>query len=80
MEFWCKENGHFNLDQAALFKELVKKHKPKYVLETGFCTGRSAISVLSNADDLLKMISIDINFGITYPGRKYRELLTTNFF
>ena len=25
------------------------------------------------------MISIDINFGITYPGRKYRELLTTNF-
>ena len=49
------------------------------MLETGFCTGRSAISVLSNADDLLKMISIDINFGITYPGRKYRELLTTKF-
>ena len=29
MNFWCYK-GHFNLDQAELYKELVKKHNPKY--------------------------------------------------
>ena len=79
MEYWC-DKGHFNLHQAEFFKVLVKKHNPKYVLETGFCTGRSASAVLNNADSLVKMISIDINFDYIKPeGRQYKELLTKNF-
>lgn len=77
--FWC-EKGHFNLDQANLYKEMVKKYKPEYVLETGFCTGRSASSILTNAENLKKMISIDINFDYIKPdGRIYKKLLEDNF-
>jgi len=79
MDYWCAK-GHFNLDQAELFKQLVKQHNPKYVLETGFCTGRSAYSILKNAESLQKMMSIDINFDYIKPeGRTYRKLLTDAF-
>jgi predicted O-methyltransferase YrrM len=79
MNYWC-EKGHFNLDQAGLFKELVMKNNPKYVLETGFCTGRSASSILNNAPSLTKMISIDINFDYIKPeGSQYRKILTEQF-
>jgi len=79
MNFWCEE-GHFNLDQADLVKDLVNTHNPEYVLETGFCTGRSASVVLTNAKNLKKMISIDINFDYIKPaGRKYQKLLIDNF-
>ena len=50
-------------------KELITKIKPKYALETGFCTGRSTSVVLTNATDLKKMISIDINFDYMRKGR-----------
>ena len=43
MDFWCTTKEHFNVDQADFVKDLVKIHNPEYVLETGFCTGRSAI-------------------------------------
>ena len=79
MDFWCNR-GHFNLDQAEYFKELVNKYQPQYVLETGFCTGRSASSVLVNTTNLKKMISIDINFDYIKPeGRIYQKLLLDNF-
>lgn len=78
-DFWCKR-GHFNVDQANLFKELVNKYEPEYVLETGFCTGRSACSILTSATKLKKMISIDINFDYMKPeGRIYQKLLQDNF-
>lgn len=78
-EFWCKK-GHFNLDQANFFKEMVLKNKPKYVLETGFCTGRSASSILTNTNTIKKMISIDINFDTIKPeSRIYKNLLENNF-
>lgn len=78
-EFWCKK-GHFNEDQANLFKELVNKYEPEYALETGFCTGRSASSILTNTNKLKKMISIDINFDYIKPeGRIYKKILEDNF-
>lgn len=78
-EFWCKK-GHFNQDQVNLFKNLLDEYKPEYVLETGFCTGRSASTVLINTKNLKKMISIDINFDSIKPeGRKYKNLLENNF-
>ena len=78
-EFWC-EKGHFNLDQANFFKEMLKENDPEYILETGFCTGRSASAILTNAKNLKKMISIDINFDYIKPeGRIYKRILEDNF-
>jgi predicted O-methyltransferase YrrM len=79
MNFWCAK-GHFNVDQADFVKDLVNIHNPKYVLETGFCTGRSTSVILSNAKNLKKMISIDIDFDYMKPeGRQYQKLLIDNF-
>lgn len=78
-KFWCKK-GHFNEDQSNLFKEMLDEYNPEYVLETGFCTGRSASSILTNAPNLKKMISIDINFDYIKPeGRIYKKMLEDNF-
>ena len=78
-KFWC-EKGHFNLDQANFIAELVNKYNPEYILETGFCTGRSTSAVLTNANTLKKMISIDIQFDrCEGQGIKYRKLLEDNF-
>ena len=77
--FWCAK-GHLNLDQANYIQELVKQIDPKSVLETGFCTGRSTYAVLSNANSLEKMISIDIDFNYIKPdGQHMRDLLTLRF-
>ena len=79
MTYWC-DKGHFNKDQAEFFSKLIKEHNPKYVLETGFCTGRSASVILENSKELEKMISIDINFDYMRPeGRQVRKILTDVF-
>lgn len=77
--FW-PEKGHFNLDQYNFVVSLLEKRKIEYVLETGFCTGRSALSVLNNCPDLKKMISIDIDFDYGgLGGRKMVATLEENF-
>lgn len=78
-KFWC-DQGHLNIDQANFMKEMIERYDPKYVLETGFCTGRSASVILTNANNLKRMISIDINFDYIKPqGRIYQKLLETEF-
>ena len=78
-EFWCQK-GHFNKDQADYFMQLVKEYNPKYVLETGFCTGRSAYSVLNCAKGLKKFVTIDINFDYIKPeGKIMRDKLSRHF-
>jgi len=55
--------GHLNRDQAEFIQELSLEHKPKYCLETGFCTGRSSLAlILGNEDGIEKFITIDWNF------------------
>ncbi len=77
-KFWCPR-GHFNEDQFELFQKLARDTNPKFVLETGFCTGRSAYSVLKNSE-IKKMISIDINFDYMKPeGKIFRKLFVENF-
>tara|TARA_Y100001937_G_scaffold46232_1_gene64943 strand:+ start:308 stop:883 length:576 start_codon:yes stop_codon:yes gene_type:complete len=77
--FW-PENGHLNLDQYYFIVSLLEKIEIKYVLETGFCTGRSALAVLNNCSNLKKMISIDINFDYAeWGGRKMVQTLRENF-
>ena len=60
-DFW-PENGHFSLNQYYYIKSLVEGRKIEYALETGFHTGRSALSILNNCPDLKTMVSIDIIF------------------
>lgn len=75
---WCKI-GHFNENQANKLKELVNEIKPKYILETGFCTGRSAVCLLYYGN-IEKMISIDINLNYREPyGIIYKNLLEERF-
>lgn len=78
-KYWCSK-GHFNLDQAKFFKKLSRLVKPKYIIETGFCTGRSAAALLTSNENILKFISIDINLDYMKPeGRIYASLLTKEF-
>ena len=78
-EYWCSE-GHFNEDQYFYFKELVNKYNPKYILEIGFCTGRSAFSLLNNSTSIIKFISIDIDFDFMKPdGRIMRDKFTNHY-
>tara|TARA_R100001510_G_C7556382_1_gene138148 strand:+ start:98 stop:655 length:558 start_codon:yes stop_codon:yes gene_type:complete len=72
-KFW-PDKGHFNLDQYNYVKSLVENRNVEYALETGFHTGRSALSILNNCANLKKMISIDIIFV-----EDRRELLEENF-
>ena len=66
-EYWCKR-GHFNEDQYNYVRELVKKENPKYCLETGFCTGRSALSVLYENENIEKFVNVDINYNYLSEG------------
>ena len=59
--FW-PEKGHLNLNQYYYIKALVEKCNIEYALETGFCTGRSALAILNNCKNLKRMISVDIVF------------------
>lgn len=78
-KFWPSK-GHLNLDQYDFIKNLLKDKHIKYGLETGFCTGRSAISVLTNCPDLKKMISIEINLDYAgLGGRAMSKVLSENF-
>tara|TARA_A100001201_G_C4093105_1_gene202816 strand:+ start:2618 stop:3193 length:576 start_codon:yes stop_codon:yes gene_type:complete len=77
--FW-PENGHLNLDQYNFIVSLLEKMEIEYVLETGFCTGRSALAVLNNFSNIKKMISIDIDFDYGgMGGRKMVQTLEENF-
>lgn len=72
--------GHFNTNQAEFVKQLIYVVQPRYALEVGFCTGRSAAVVLTASDDLRTFISVDIDLDYMKPeGRIYASLLTERF-
>lgn len=71
--------GHFNLDQYYFVTELLSNKNIEYAIETGFATGRSALSVLNNCKNIKKFISIDINFGYITIGKQMRILLEDTF-
>ncbi len=77
--YWCAR-GHFNLNQKNFLQELARQVKPKYALETGFCTGRSASSLLEAVPDLELFISVDIDLDYLKPeGRIFADLIQKNF-
>lgn len=78
-DFWC-EVGHFNRDQALKYRDLCNIVKPKYALEIGFCTGRSASCVLYYTSNYLqRMISVDKDLDWKAPGREMARYLETSF-
>jgi predicted O-methyltransferase YrrM len=78
-KYWCAR-GHFNIDQADFFKKLSEIVKPKFIIETGFCTGRSAASLLTSNKNISKFISIDIDLNYMQPeGKIYASLLMKEF-
>lgn len=79
-QLWCSR-GHFNADQAMLMADLCERLVPRYVLEIGFCTGRSAASVLYTTRGVLRrMVSVDRDLDYKSPdGRIMAELLCREF-
>lgn len=79
-DLWCRR-GHFNEDQADKYAALCQEIQPSYVLEVGFCTGRSAACVLHQArTSILKMVSIDKDLDWKAPdGRQMAALLQKRF-
>ena len=65
--------GHLNIDQRNFFIDLLINKNPKYCIETGFCTGRSALTILIAAEPEL-LISIDKN-----RQKKYIDIIELNF-
>ena len=57
MNLW-PTTGHLNEAQRIFLTTLLAKKKPSFCLEIGFCTGRSAITILEAAKPA-KLISID---------------------
>ena len=78
-KLWCKR-GHLNLDQSKFIQKLSKEQKPRYCLETGFCTGRSSLSVIyGNEDNIEKFIMVDINFDYWTDTREYIEKFESEY-
>jgi len=76
---WCRR-GHLNHDQADKYAEICGNVQPRSVLETGFCTGRSAACVLYHSPGVVRMVSIDINLDYQAPhGRRMASLLRERF-
>lgn len=77
-KFW-PDKGHLNIDQYNFVKSLLSGKKIEYALETGFATGRSALSVLNNCKKLKRMVSIDINFDYMQISREMLKKLEAEF-
>jgi len=77
---WC-HRGHLNEDQADYYAQLCREVKPRFVLDIGFCTGRSAAAVLHCASKSLQyLLSIDKDLDYKRPdGRKMAKVLREEF-
>ena len=81
-KLWCNKGkgGHLNVDQANFIQKLSKEQNLQYCLETGFCTGRSSLSVIrGNEANIVKFITIDINFDYWEPTREYIEKFESEY-
>jgi predicted O-methyltransferase YrrM len=74
---WCAR-GHFNAHQSDYVASLCSALRPRNVLETGFCTGRSALAVMLAASPD-RMVSIDVNLDYMKEGRAAASRLQEAF-
>tara|TARA_R110000824_G_scaffold329779_2_gene516500 strand:- start:1423 stop:1989 length:567 start_codon:yes stop_codon:yes gene_type:complete len=62
--------GHFNEDQRDYFIEVLDKLQPKSVLEIGWASGRSCITILATSKPQ-KMLSVDIDLDYIEGARSH---------
>lgn len=78
-DLWCS-SGHLNEDQAKKIIELAESSKPKYCLETGFCTGRSSLAVLlGSRSNIESFISIELNTGYLAETKSFIDLFEKSY-
>jgi len=78
-KLWC-EDGHLNVDQANFIQKLSKEQNPQYCLETGFCTGRSALAVILGAEkSIKKFITLDINCRTREISKEFLQLIESKY-
>ncbi len=79
-DLWCPI-GHFSEPQADKYAELCERVHPRFALEVGFCTGRSAACVLFYGGSTLeRMISVDKDLDWQAPhGRIMAHTLKARF-
>jgi len=76
-KFWFHE-GHLNENQRDFIIKTVSELKPKYCIETGFASGRSAATVLCAAKPK-KLVSVDIDLNYISGARDHSQKLLENF-
>lgn len=76
-DLWFPE-GHLNENQRDFLIELVSNLKPKNCIETGFASGRSAVTILTAASPD-KLVSIDINLDYIAGARQHCEKIKDQF-
>jgi predicted O-methyltransferase YrrM len=75
---WWHDTGHLNTDQRDFLVGLVSEQKPRYCIETGFCTGRSAITVLVAAEPEV-LVSVEVSFNYIEGSREWADILMRAF-
>ena len=70
--------GHLNDDQRNFLVDLLLEKKPKNCIETGFASGRSAVTVLYAAEPK-KLISVDVNLDYIHGARQFSNKLANLF-
>jgi predicted O-methyltransferase YrrM len=72
------EKGHMNADQRDYFIETLQTLKPRFCLEIGFASGRSAVTTLVAANPEL-LISVDLSLDYIQGARAHAEALQRDF-
>ena len=75
--YWY-EKGHMNADQRDYFIESLQILKPRFCLEIGFASGRSAVTTLVAANPEL-LVSVDLSLDYIQGARAYAEVLQKDF-
>lgn len=79
-QFWCHAKGYFDLNQIDLISRIVRKENPKYVLETGFSTGRVTAGVLCSCDSVQIYVNCDKNYSALVPEGPHMRQMFHNFY
>ena len=79
-QFWCHAKGYFDLHQIDLISKIVRKQKPRYVLETGFSTGRGCACVLLSCDSVEIYVNCDSDYKRMSPEGPHMRRMFHDFF
>jgi hypothetical protein len=79
-QFWCHAKGYFDLNQIDLISKIVRKQKPKYVLETGFSTGRVCAGILMSCDSVQIYVNCDCDYKRNVPEGPHMRKMFHDFF